>query len=279
MTQWQRWKNIMKAYPFETKRLDKWEPPYIIQPKYDGIRCRAVRIESGYILLSSEENLIFSVPHINVALNDLNLNVELDGELYHHGMSFEQITSITSRTRNLHPDHTKIKFHLFDVVTNDHQVERLKAVKEIGEMSRWIIPSPFWVCNNLEEIMVIYNQLIKDGYEGIIVRHYLNLYERKRSTYVMKFKPKKEDTYEIIGSQEEISVDGHPKDTLGSLLCKSGDGNTFSIGTGFTKERRKELWEARDLLVGHFAKVQYQHLTVGKMVPRFPVFVEVEFRT
>ena len=95
----------------------------------------------------------------------------------------------------------------------------------------------------------------------------------------MKFKPKKEDDYEILGFEEEISKDGIPKDTLGAIICKSGDGQVFNVGTGFTDERRKELWEARDILVGQFATVKYQHITSGNKVPRFPVFVEVKVRT
>ena len=79
---WQRWKGIMKAYPFEEKRLAKWEPPYIVQPKYDGVRCRAVPLDNGdFLLLSSEENPIFSVPHINEALKCCAPQWELDGEL------------------------------------------------------------------------------------------------------------------------------------------------------------------------------------------------------
>lgn len=275
MSQWQRWRNIMKCYPFETKRLAKWEPPYIVQPKYDGVRCRAVHIDSGYILLSSEENLIFSVPHINVALNDLPLNgIELDGELYCHGKSFEEIVSITSRTVNLHPHHTDIKFHCFDVVTNGSQVERLATMKALPP-SRWIVLAPFYICNSLDDIMRAYDAIIASGYEGIIVRHYLNQYERKRSTWIMKFKPKKDDVYEIVDTKEEIDIYGNPKDSLGAVICKSGDGQVFSVGTGFTEERRKQLWEIRSLLVGQFAKVQYQHLTDGRGVPRFPVFVDI----
>ena len=92
---------------------------------------------------------------------------------------------------------------------------------------------------------------------------------------VMKFKPKKEDYYEIISYAEEQTIEGVAKGRLGALLCKSGDGNTFSVGTGFNDSQREELWRARETLQGSTVKVQYQHLTAGKKVPRFPVFMEV----
>jgi len=123
--------------------------------------------------------------------------------------------------------------------------------------------------------MWAYDDLIRQKYEGIIVRHKDAPYERKRSTWVLKFKPKKEDVYEIISAQEEINKDGLPKDSLGSLLCKSGDGSTFSVGSGFTADQRQQLWKDKEALTGKKVKVQYQHLTSGKKVPRFPIFMEV----
>ena len=273
---WQRWKNVMKAYPFEEKRLAKWEPPYIIQPKYDGVRCRAVPIDTGgYLLLSSEENIIYSVPHINEELSTIGKFSELDGELYAHGASFEEIVSITSRTTNLHPDRRRIRFHVFDVVNDQPQMKRLIEIEKLKGISDWLKVAPFWICKTLNDIMRVYDLLIEKGYEGIIVRHKLAPYVRKRSIYVMKFKPKQSDTYEIIGTQEEISIHGEFKNRLGSLVCKSGDGNIFNVGTGFTDERRHELWDIKEILPGMKAVVKYQHITSGKQVPRFPVFVEV----
>ena len=270
----------MKCYPFEEKRLAKWKPPYIIQPKYDGVRCRAYPITTGptgrdYILLSSEENILHSVPHINEILGKLGLTAELDGELYCHGMSFEQIVSITSRTVNLHQDRHKIQLHVFDIINEQPQMKRSLMIENLRGISPWIVVSPFYLCNTLEEVMEAYNKIIDEGYEGIIARHNMAPYVRKRSTFVMKFKPKKEDDYEIVGCEEEYDKEGNPKDTLGSLICKSGDGSYFNVGTGFTENRRKELWEARQLIIGQVAKVKYQHLTSGKQVPRFPVFVEI----
>lgn len=284
MAEWQRWKGIMKCYPFEEKRLAKWSPPYILQPKYDGVRCRAVPTETGYLLLSSEENIIFSVPHINEMFDKLFntalIKPELDGELYCHGKSFEEIVSITSRTQNLHSDRECIKFHLFDICDERMiQYQRQAEVNKFANRSEDLVVAPYWLCSSLDDITRVYDVLVNEGYEGIIVREMNNYYVRRRSTQVMKFKPKKEDEYEIVGFQEEISKDGEPKNTLGALICRSGDENLFNVGTGFSDERRKQLWEGRDLIKGQVAIVKYQHLTNGKQVPRFPVFVEIKVRT
>lgn len=280
MASWQRWKGIMKCYPFEEKRLAKWPTPYIVQPKYDGIRCRAIPLMTGpkgneYLLLSSEENIIYSVPHINGILSNLQLRAELDGELYCHGMSFEEIVSITSRTVNLHIDYKNIKFHIFDIINDQPQMKRQILVDALRGLHPCIQIAPFWLCESLDDVMRAFDKVIELGYEGIIVRHNLAPYQRKRSTLVMKFKPKKEDNYVITGYQEEISKDGLPKGRLGALICASGDGNTFNIGTGYSAEMRTTLWESREELRGSMCKVQYQHLTSGRKVPRFPVFMEV----
>lgn len=273
--QWQRWKGIMKCYPFEEARLAKWEPPYIVQPKYDGVRCRAVYAHTidSYLLLSSEENVIHSVPHINGVLNHFKITAELDGELYCHGMSFEEIVSITSRTVNIHPNYQTIRFHIFDIVNNEPQMRRTLLIEALRSMSPVMEVAPFYLCNNLDEVMSAYDDLIERKYEGIIVRNKLGRYERKRSTWVMKFKPKKEDIYEIVQLVEEVSVQGVPKGTLGALVVRGDNGAAFSVGTGFTREHRESLWKRTDL-VGKKLRIAYQHLT-DREVPRFPVFMEV----
>jgi len=277
-TEWRRWRGIMKCYPFEQKRLDKWKPPYFVQPKLDGERCRAVPIAGAgtMVLLSSEENVIHSVPHIVEAVNKLFTNHELDGELYCPGMPFEEIHSRVGRTTNLHPDHTSIEFHIFDVIDSDPQFKRLHTLYDLVGIAPPLRLVPTTICWSFDEVIRAYDQLIAQGYEGMIVRHVDCPYVRKRSTQIMKFKPKKEDVYKIVGWKEEVTVDGVPKGTLGALTCASGDGEeTFDVGTGFTRETRQTLWAVREDLIGKNVTVQYQHLTSGKHVPRFPVFVEV----
>jgi DNA ligase-1 len=276
-----RRKGIMLCYPFEEKRLAKWPTPWLIQPKLDGERCRVMWDKDGNVLLvSSENNPIHSVPHIIEELEAWNLrDVELDGELYHHGMPFEQIHSIVGRTVNLHPEHTLMELHIFDAVSPDPQFKRLDAINDLRHLHHLddistIQIVPFDFARTIKDVMEIHQSYIADDYEGMIVRHPTSPYVRKRSTQIMKFKPKKTDVYHIIGWKEEISINGNPKGRLGALVCES-DNEEFAVGTGMTDEVREALWEHRHILPGHLACVAYQHITTGKNVPRFPVLMDV----
>jgi DNA ligase-1 len=270
----------MLCYPFEEKRLAKWELPYLVQPKLDGVRCRAKRCAADkYILLSSEEKEIISMPHISMALNKMHYKPdELDGELYCHHMPFEEIVSRTSRTANVHSGYEDIRYYIFDIV--DETPQHIRTINLMG-MKEHINPPlkivPTEVCSNLDEILRTYDKFVGLGYEGIIVRHISGLYTRRRSIYVMKFKPKKDDYYTIINYKEEYSIHGEPKGRLGALICASSTvaEESFAVGTGFTDAQREALWTERDKLIGKLAHVKYQHITTGKGVPRFPVFISI----
>jgi ATP-dependent DNA ligase len=266
----------MLAVPFEERRLAKWQPPYIIQPKFDGERCRVISLENGiHMLLSSQENPFFSVPHILKDLSVLGINEELDGELYCHGMSFEEIHSIVSRTTNLHPNHREIKLHVFDYVSKESQAERISKLFNIvpKNLRFSITPVPYWVCNNLDEVKNTYDRIISKGYEGIIVRHLHAHYMRKRSIWMMKFKPKKTDIYDIVGWEEEVSIEGFPKGRIGSIICIS-DGNKFGVGAGLNNDQKDLLWKNRGIIVGCKATIHYQHLT-NKKIPKGTFDIEI----
>ena len=115
---------IMLCYPYEEKRLRKWKPPFYIQPKLDGVRCRAELKTTGVELHSSTNQIITSVPHINKALDDMKHELwhhgifELDGELYIHGWNFNQINSLVSRTVNRREDYEQMEYHVFDHISD-----------------------------------------------------------------------------------------------------------------------------------------------------------------
>jgi len=271
--------NIMLCYPFEEKRFNKWEQA-IIQPKLDGFRCRALIRPDGVDLLSSEENSFnFAAPHISESLYKQakllmdNGIFELDGELYNHDLSFEEISSICNRTVNCSPNHQQIEFHIFDHVCEETQFQsRLlplyNTIKYINDPN--LVNVPNMHVTSMEQIESALKTVTSNGYEGIIARNPNYPYQRKRSTGIMKWKPKKQDEYEIVDLLEEHDKHGNPKGTLGAFVVTDGT-NQFKVGTGFTEDQRKAYWEMKGMAMGRSCIIQYQHIT-SKGVPRFPVF-------
>jgi ATP-dependent DNA ligase len=272
-----RRQGIMLAYPFDKKRLDKWGFPVLVQPKLDGDRCRAIIDNEGTVtLLSSEENVIKSVPHIEQALIQSKLKgVELDGELYRHGLSHQRVHSIVGRSVNISRDFEEVEYHIFDLVGGESQAKRTVALSNLNLESP-LVRVPSYLCSSFEDVMTVLDSMIEQGYEGIIVRNISYPYMRKRSTGMMKFKPRAEDHYSIVGVEEEISIHGEPKQALGALVLQSDEGHVFKVGSGsfLTRENRQGLWKAREKVVGRVARVKYQHLT-ERRVPRFPVLIDI----
>lgn len=280
---------IQLAYPFEEKRLIRWNQwPLLTQPKLDGERCRAMLLEHSneVLLLSSSEELIRSVPHINEFLRlnwpqKLPVGIELDGELYRHGWNFEQIHSIVSRTRNFHSDSGQIHFACFDIILPEltnarRELIRMQGLSIKGLPAEPVQLVPSKLAANLEELIQHYSKYLDEGYEGIIVRHPFAFYERRRSTWMLKFKPRKRDTYLIVGAEAEVSQTGEVKNRLGALWLES-DGERFKVGTGFSHEQREKYWEIFQdgSLLGRFCDIDYQSLTPDRKVPKFASFVSL----
>lgn len=274
-------KGVMLCYPFEEKRLNKWGFPVYVQPKLDGMRCRAVRMGNlDWTLLSSQCNIIESVPHINKALIDLNIPphiYELDGELYTHGMNFNDLVSRTKRTVDVHSDSSSVEYNVFDIVSTKPFHKRLEDLRSLPMKRGPFKRVPTFSASDLSAVLLLFEHFIEIGYEGMIVRHPMAPYEPKRSTFIMKFKPHKSDFYQIIGCKEEVSIKGEPKNRLGAFVCRSNDGVEFSVGTGLTEEQRTYYWDHIGPIIegGYLCEVKYQNSTPGKGVPRFPVFVQV----
>lgn len=273
---------IMLCYPFERERLEgtsrkAWNLwPVITQPKLDGVRCRLSDFKHR-LLLSSTGQVIHSVPHIAELVRVLGLDRILDGELYCHGLDFEDINSIVSRTVNLHEDYKKIEYHVFDYIDSS-----IKQAQRMIELANWKIPKvvtsikivPSKLACSFDQVFDQYQQYLEEGYEGIIVRSIDGTYVERRSTNVMKFKPKKSDSYRIVGYQEEVDKNGEPKGTLGALVCDDTCGGTFNVGSGFTAHQRKTYWKVKDQLVDTWVFIEYQHIT-KEQKPRFPIFMRL----
>ena len=265
---------VMLAYPLCENRLSKWPKQFFVQPKLDGIRALWVP-EQG--LLSSTGKEIVSVPHIERALVDSGLRHQLDGELYIHGKSFQEIASIVRREKNLHPDYEQVVFTVFDIkvegITQDKRIDLLMSLG--SKYSKAIQLLETHLCDK-KRMMEYLTYFIEIGFEGIILRHPTAMYYPKRSTDLMKLKPTKTDNYLIIGVVEEVSIDGILKNSLGAFICQTGSEEPFQIGSGpaLTRDGRRWLWLNKEKLIGKVLEVKYQELT-NRKVPRFPVALRI----
>ncbi len=288
-------KNIMLAYPFEEKRLAKWKPPYIVQPKLDGVRCRA-EVKNGRVdLLSSSDTLISSVPHINTKLESfislLSIrDIELDGELYYHGYDFDSINSIVSRqyASTLHDDHNMIEYHIFDIVNRDSQFKSilqleglanlLKGMPSKSALNAWIKVVPYNLVKDYEGVMSLLNSYYNEQkYEGVMIRNMDAPYVRKRATTMMKFKPKKVDYYRLVRVEEAISESGEPKEMIGSIICSDGTSEFSVSGGNLTHTERRHFWFMKGMLEDQkfYVKVGYQNITEKNKVPRSGICMEI----
>ena len=269
-------KGIQLCYPFSEGRLLTWKPPFLVQPKLDGERCRLL-VESGsrgynrVILLSSSEELITSVPHLNEAGLRLPQG-EYDGELYVHGWTQSQIHSIVSRTTNISPNYSAVKFHIFDLVTEDPQFLRLHKLSKIPHLVDPFFRVDSKVCYTLQELYTFYDEVIYEGYEGFVVRQVDSLYLRKRSKWLMKFKPKKTDVYPIWDVVEAVSEAGHPLGMVGAFWCRDSEGTPFKVGAGHLTHPQRRVWWKEFLDTGlknYELEVEYQTFSSKEKVPLF----------
>ena len=284
-------KGIQLAMPFEERRLlnqgrfhTRWTPPYLVQPKLNGERCRVIREEGICLLLSSTEELILSVPHIQQwCLSHLPLG-EWDGELYVHGWSWAEIHGVVGRTTNLHENYEAMELHLFDWPSrNEPQLMRLVELRKMfsslskGGPLRYVRSE---VAHTLEDVYQLYDRFIGEGYEGFIIRELSAPYERKRSGAMMKFKPKQTDHYEIVSIYEAISENGTSKGMLGGFNCIDDMCTLFSVGAGkLSHDERKNYWNMWINYPERFRtrklEVEYQTLSDKNKVPLFSRAVRI----
>jgi len=255
-------------------------PVWIVQPKLNGDRCRAIVGHGQCQLISSQGNdRNFAVPHIVRELSEVFTSniVEFDGELYKHGMRHQDIRSIVSRTTERHPDYEQIEYHIFDVINDDSQDKRL-LLRESLLNGGWkhIVCVSSYVGRSTNEISERLAEFVSDGYEGIILRHPYAPYVRKRTASLLKIKLRQEMICQIHGFDEEISIHGEFKGSLGALsVANIKGGPLFGVGSGvvFTRAFRQGNWPAHHLL-SKIVRIRYQELSKeGK--PIMPVLMEV----
>lgn len=132
---------------------------------------------------------------------------------------------------------------------------------------------PILYCGrDTSKITEILEEQVARGEEGIMINDYHAPYEFKRSNALLKVKKMQTMDLEIIDFEEG---EGRLAGTLGAILVRYKNGNVVKVGSGFSDQLRKEIWQNRNSHFGTICEIQYFEETTnadGGESLRFPIF-------
>jgi ATP-dependent DNA ligase len=127
----------------------------------------------------------------------------------------------------------------------------------------------FTNCNSYEDIKIMHDYFVTEGYEGIILRKD-EQYKNTRSSNLLKYKEFDDDEMEIIGFSEGVGTE------VGLVIweVKTNDGLIFTVRPKGDFEERKKLFENGEKYIGKKITVRFQGKS-EKGIPRFPIGISI----
>ena len=244
-----------------------------VQPKLDGMRV-VIHSTTGEIWsrpgVGKDEGIKQYMPHITEAVKKLGLGAEmwLDGELYAHGYTFQEIMKFIRS--HIESERQKLSFMLFDCVCPLEFAARLKIIENIGKVAKGKdikhvqTVQTFWI--ERSELEFYHSKMVEFKFEGLMIRlpgaKYLT---GVRTPTLLKRKDSKEMTARVVGFNQQ--KDG--AQILGSFKCVGDNGVEFDARPKGKDKERKQYWMMQKDYLGKLVDVEYKEISKsGK--PREP---------
>ena len=190
----------------------------------------------------------------------------LDGELYKHGKSLQQISGAVRREEPCE----WLEYYVYDIQEDVPFEERLKHILEIQEfLGAGFDPNKEWDKDELkiqfvphekvsgkENIIKLHDAYVSEGWEGCVVRDPSATYQYGgRGSFMLKFKEYKDSEFKITGLSEGL----RDEDMCFTLVTEGGiEFKAKPMGSRELKDQyRKDL----DSLIGKYATVKYFYLS------------------
>lgn len=272
--------------------------PVLASNKLDGVRAT---VQGGQLLSRS----LKPIPNVNVQAMFKGLPEGLDGELVcGDPCSPTAYRDTVSIVMSDDKPADGVRLHVFDQFNDQPFRTRFERVRLWFVTQIKVIPVTVVAHTRIEsidELDAFEATALGSGQEGVMIRSLDGPYKQGRSSereaYLLKLKRFCDTeavvtgTYELMHNDNEEFTNelGHTArstckagksglDTLGGFYVtgKGGDfdGVEFKVGNGqgMTQELRKQLWDARESLIGRLMKVKY-FPTGGDIRPRHPLWL------
>lgn len=268
----------MLAQEFE-KNKHKIKYPVTVQPKFDGVRCLAYRID-GKVVLQSRGGDFYDVKHISDILETrLGPDTVLDGELYIHGVSLQ---TINSYVRKPQADSVKLQYWVYDIVNDSPWSDRKGQTLDYLSSDESVIvdvDSRSNVAENGSDVHCLQQAYMKQGFEGAIVRTSTGMYrEGYRSPDLLKVKSWKDEEFVIYSfTAGKGKFESVPTFTcLVDASKPATEDNTFDVTPKGTEDERKEMLDNGPGLIGKLMKVKFfAYSPYGK--PLYPTGICIRY--
>lgn len=272
----------MLAQEFK-KYKHKIAMPCHVQPKLNGVRCVSSLSDGVTHMMSRNGKPILKFAHIREEIKTVLQKAKfkdfyLDGEIYKHGMSLQNISGTARKEKDdLRKEDSMMEYHVYDCFQSQKRnwsfEERNAFLEKLIRQckTRHIMYVETLQVKNEKEAMKYYEKCLRQNFEGIMFRNSGAPYHIGfRSTDLQKFKPFKDDEFVILGAHEGSGNDA------GTVVweCLTKDKRKFSVKPEGERETRKRYWKQWKKFVGKKLTVRYQELS-DEGVPIFPVGVAI----
>ncbi len=240
------------------KELHKIEYPCFVQPKLDGMRANA-NVQG---MSSRQGKAIETCDHILRQLE--HINEVLDGELYAHGLSFQENISLIKKYREGETE--QIHYHVYDLMMNAPFKERYDLLAELVEGIDCIELVETIMIFNEDELKHWHSVFLEQGYEGTIIRWGDAPYKMNaRSSNLLKYK----DFIDITATITDIEP-SEKRPEQGKAVCVLEDGGVFTANFSMPFAKREEILTNKEEYIGQTAEIRFFEYTDSGL-PRFPV--------
>ena len=198
----------------------------------------------------------------------------LDGELYKHGKSLQQISG-AARMEKTAAGCDWLEYYVYDIMVPELSFsERYVLLNELAELinqeefnpeKEWskedlriqVVPHVFVSGDNKkDQIMELHNQYVAEGWEGCVARDVSKAYKYGgRGQEMVKFKMYQDAEFEVTGISEGL----RPEDMCFTLV--TADGIEFKAKPMGSRELKEQYREDLDKLIGKMATVKYFYLS------------------
>ena len=265
----------MLCSPFEQKLVDKVQFPALVQTKMDGMRFNAIVRNGSVEYRSRNGKEIQLLGNLDADFIKMAGDVDcvFDGELLVVDTNPDEIV-LDRQTGNgilnkankgtiSAAEAAQVRATVWDMIPymyfmegeyNANYGERWERLNKIHAKAspKKVNLVTSWEVENYEEAKTLFEGLLADGEEGIILKDKRSIWENKRSKGQIKFKGELECDLKIVGVEEGT---GKYAGMLGAILCESSDGVIkVRAGSGFTDDQRKTL-DAE--IIGKIAAIKY----------------------